>query len=200
MPDFAGCSRRRHLRRPPLPQRGRDEDLTTPQTGNLPTGFFQNDTSAITARNTVGASATSCAHRTTESGNALARDVPSRRRVGHPGSIDPMKGVAYVLMVQRSNSPNSDASDVRRAFQGLPHGHWRSGERPRLLSARRTTAACHGAAARQHDDATTRRRDETKILASHFDGLLPAGGAARRAVAGVRSGGSQAAVCSLRCL
>jgi hypothetical protein len=28
-----------------------------------------------------------------------------------------VKGVAYVLMVQRANFPNSDASDVRRAFQ-----------------------------------------------------------------------------------
>jgi CubicO group peptidase (beta-lactamase class C family) len=42
---------------------------------------------------------------------------------GHGGAygtqawIDPTKGVAYVLMVQRSNFPNSDASDVRRAFQ-----------------------------------------------------------------------------------
>ena len=42
---------------------------------------------------------------------------------GHGGAwgtqawIDPLKGVAYVLMVQRSNFPNSDASDVRRVFQ-----------------------------------------------------------------------------------
>jgi CubicO group peptidase (beta-lactamase class C family) len=42
---------------------------------------------------------------------------------GHGGAwgtqawIDPVKGVAYVLMVQRSNFPNSDASDVRRSFQ-----------------------------------------------------------------------------------
>ena len=42
---------------------------------------------------------------------------------GHGGAwgtqawVDPVKGVAYVLMVQRSNFPNSDASDVRRAFQ-----------------------------------------------------------------------------------
>jgi CubicO group peptidase (beta-lactamase class C family) len=42
---------------------------------------------------------------------------------GHGGAwgtqawIDPGKGVAYVLMVQRSNFPNSDASEVRRAFQ-----------------------------------------------------------------------------------
>ena len=42
---------------------------------------------------------------------------------GHGGAwgtqawIDPVKGVAYVLMLQRSNFPNSDASDVRREFQ-----------------------------------------------------------------------------------
>jgi CubicO group peptidase (beta-lactamase class C family) len=42
---------------------------------------------------------------------------------GHGGAwgtqawIDPVKGVAYILMVQRSNFPNSDASDVRGAFQ-----------------------------------------------------------------------------------
>jgi CubicO group peptidase (beta-lactamase class C family) len=42
---------------------------------------------------------------------------------GHGGAygtqawIDPHKGVAYILMVQRQNFPNSDASDVRKAFQ-----------------------------------------------------------------------------------
>jgi CubicO group peptidase (beta-lactamase class C family) len=42
---------------------------------------------------------------------------------GHGGAwgtqawIEPVKGAAYVLMVQRANFPNSDASDVRRAFQ-----------------------------------------------------------------------------------
>jgi CubicO group peptidase (beta-lactamase class C family) len=42
---------------------------------------------------------------------------------GHGGAwgtqawIDPVKGVAYILMVQRSNFPNSDASVVRLAFQ-----------------------------------------------------------------------------------
>ena len=44
-------------------------------------------------------------------------------RYGHGGAwgtqawIDPVKGVAYILMIQRSGLPNSDASDVRRAFQ-----------------------------------------------------------------------------------
>lgn len=42
---------------------------------------------------------------------------------GHGGAwgtqawIDPEKQAAYILMVQRSNFPNSDASDLRRAFQ-----------------------------------------------------------------------------------
>jgi CubicO group peptidase (beta-lactamase class C family) len=42
---------------------------------------------------------------------------------GHGGAygtqawIDPVKGVAYILMTQRANFPNSDASDVRKAFQ-----------------------------------------------------------------------------------
>ena len=39
------------------------------------------------------------------------------RSWGTQAWVDPIKGVAYVLMVQRSNFPNSDASDVRRVFQ-----------------------------------------------------------------------------------
>ena len=47
---------------------------------------------------------------------------------GHGGAygtqawIDPVKKVAYVLMVQRANFPNSDASDVRKAFQDAAAG------------------------------------------------------------------------------
>ena len=37
--------------------------------------------------------------------------------IEHARRIDPVRGVAYILMVQRTNFPNSDASDVRRAFQ-----------------------------------------------------------------------------------
>jgi hypothetical protein len=50
-------------------------------------------------------------------------EVLSAGSFGHGGAwgtqawVDPVKGVAYVLMVQRANFPNSDASDVRRAFQ-----------------------------------------------------------------------------------
>ena len=44
---------------------------------------------------------------------------------GHGGAygtqawIDPIKGRGYILMVQRANFPNSDASDLRRQFQDL---------------------------------------------------------------------------------
>ncbi len=47
---------------------------------------------------------------------------------GHGGAfgtqawIDPVKGVAYVLMVQRANFPNSDNSDVRNVFQEAAAG------------------------------------------------------------------------------
>ena len=50
-------------------------------------------------------------------------EVLSPGSFGHGGAwgtqawIDPVKGVAYLLMVQRANFPNSDASDVRAAFQ-----------------------------------------------------------------------------------
>jgi CubicO group peptidase (beta-lactamase class C family) len=35
---------------------------------------------------------------------------------GTQGWIDPQTGLIYVMMVQRANFPNGDASDVRRAF------------------------------------------------------------------------------------
>ena len=47
---------------------------------------------------------------------------------GHGGAygtqawIDPVKKRAYILMVQRSNFPNADGSDVRRAFQAAAAG------------------------------------------------------------------------------
>ncbi len=93
--------------------------LTTPQTGDLPTGFFQNDTFGRHGTN-YGWGIATCVLRAPHEG------VPamlSPGTYGHGGAwgtqawIDPAKGVAYVLMVQRSNFPNSDASEVRRAFQ-----------------------------------------------------------------------------------
>ena len=93
--------------------------LTTPQTGDLPTGFFQNGPPGNLGLN-YGWGLGTCILRQPHAGVAAMLPHGS---YGHGGAwgtqawIDPVKGVAYVLMVQRSNFPNSDASEVRRAFQ-----------------------------------------------------------------------------------
>ena len=93
--------------------------LNTPQTGDLPTGFFQNDISGQYGKH-YGWGLGTCILRTPHEGVAAMLSPGS---FGHGGAwgtqawIDPVRGVAYVLMVQRANFPNSDASEVRRAFQ-----------------------------------------------------------------------------------
>ncbi len=93
--------------------------LATPQTGDLPTGFFQNDTFGKRGANYGWGLGTSIL-RTPHEGVAAMLSPGS---FGHGGAwgtqawVDPVKGFAYVLMVQRANFPNSDASDVRRVFQ-----------------------------------------------------------------------------------
>ncbi len=93
--------------------------LTTPQTGDLPTGFFQGDTYGNRGMN-YGWGIATCVLRAPHEGVAA---MLSPGTYGHGGAwgtqawIDPVKGVAYILMVQRSNFPNSDASSVRRNFQ-----------------------------------------------------------------------------------
>jgi CubicO group peptidase (beta-lactamase class C family) len=93
--------------------------LSTPETGALPTGFFQNATFGNRGTNYSWGIGT-CILNTPHEGVAA---MLSPGTFGHGGAwgtqawIDPVKGVAYVLMVQRSNFPNSDASDVRRDFQ-----------------------------------------------------------------------------------
>ena len=93
--------------------------LSTPQTGDLPTGFFQNDTNGNRGAN-YGWGIGTCVLRTPHDGVA---SMLSPGSYGHGGAwgtqawVDPVKGVGYVLMVQRSNFPNSDASDVRKEFQ-----------------------------------------------------------------------------------
>ena len=93
--------------------------LTTPQTGDLPTGFFQSDAWGNRGTNYGWGIATSIL-KTPHDGVA---SMLAARTYGHGGAwgtqawIDPVKGVAYILMIQRSASPNSDGSDVRRAFQ-----------------------------------------------------------------------------------
>lgn len=93
--------------------------LSTPQTGDLHTGFFQNAPFGNFGANYGWGIGTSIL-RTPHEGVAAMLSPGS---YGHGGAwgtqawIDPVKGVAYVLMVQRSNFPNSDASPVRGAFQ-----------------------------------------------------------------------------------
>ncbi|MBI2948263.1 MAG: beta-lactamase family protein [Verrucomicrobia bacterium] len=93
--------------------------LSTPQTGDLPTGFFQSDAFGKRGMN-YGWGIGTCVLRAPHEGVAA---MLSPGTYGHGGAwgtqawIDPTKGVAYILMVQRSNFPNSDASDVRREFQ-----------------------------------------------------------------------------------
>lgn len=94
--------------------------LATPQTpDSMPVGFFQNDTYGQHGAK-YGWGLGTCILRTPHEGAAA---MLSPGTFGHGGAwgtqawVDPVKGVAYVLMVQRANFPNSDASEVRRAFQ-----------------------------------------------------------------------------------
>ena len=93
--------------------------LSSPQTGDLPTGFFQNEAFGNRGAN-YGWGLGTCVLREPHPGVA---SMLSPGSFGHGGAwgtqawIDPSKGLAYVLMVQRSNFPNSDASGVREAFQ-----------------------------------------------------------------------------------
>ena len=93
--------------------------LSTVQTGEIPCGFFQNDTFGNRGKN-YGWGIGTCILREPHEGVA---EVLSPGSFGHGGAwgtqawIDPVKGLIYVLMVQRANFPNGDASDVRRVFQ-----------------------------------------------------------------------------------
>ena len=93
--------------------------LSTVQTGELPTGFFQSAEFGQRGLN-YGWGLGACVLRQPHEGVAA---MLSPGAFGHGGAwgtqawIDPVRNVAYVLMVQRANFPNSDASDVRRRFQ-----------------------------------------------------------------------------------
>ncbi len=93
--------------------------LTAVQTGALPCGFFQSTNFGNHGAN-YGWGIGTCVLRKPHEGVAA---MLSPGTFGHGGAwgtqawIDPVRGVAYVLMVQRSNFPNSDASGVRQAFQ-----------------------------------------------------------------------------------
>ena len=83
--------------------------MSTIQTGDLKTGF--------TAGNGWGLGV--CVVREPQGVTAML----SPGTFGHGGAygtqawIDPVKNLVYVLMIQRSNLKDSDASDVRYAFQ-----------------------------------------------------------------------------------
>jgi CubicO group peptidase (beta-lactamase class C family) len=93
--------------------------LSTVQTGDLPCGFFQSPEFGSRGAH-YGWGIGTCILRQPHEGVA---SMLSPGTFGHGGAwgtqawIDPVRGVAYILMVQRANFPNSDASDVRRAFQ-----------------------------------------------------------------------------------
>ena len=104
--------------------------LMTPQTGDLPCGFMQSAEFGNRGTN-YGWGIGTCVLRAPHEGVAA---MLSPGTFGHGGAwgtqawMDPVRGVAYILMVQRSNFGNADASDVRRAFQqaaadALAHSH-----------------------------------------------------------------------------
>lgn len=83
--------------------------MTSPQTGDIKTGFTEGNSWGLgwcVVRQPQGVS-----------------EMLSPGTFGHGGAygtqawIDPRKNAVYILMVQRSNFPNSDNSDVRRVFQ-----------------------------------------------------------------------------------
>jgi CubicO group peptidase (beta-lactamase class C family) len=93
--------------------------LTTVRTGALPTGFFQDPAQGSRGTN-YGWGIGTCILRAPHPGVAA---MLSPGTFGHGGAwgtqawIDPVRGVAYILMTQRSHLGNSDGSNIRRAFQ-----------------------------------------------------------------------------------
>jgi CubicO group peptidase (beta-lactamase class C family) len=93
--------------------------MMTVQTGDLPAGFLQSAEYGQRGTN-YGWGIGTCILRAPHPGVAA---MLSPGTFGHGGAwgtqawIDPVRGAAYVLMVQRPNAGNADASDVRRAFQ-----------------------------------------------------------------------------------
>jgi CubicO group peptidase (beta-lactamase class C family) len=85
------------------------EQMTSIQTGELKTGFTEGN----------GWGLGWCVVRKPQG----VTEALSSGSHGHGGAygtqawIDPQEKRVYVLMVQRANFPNADASDVRRAFQ-----------------------------------------------------------------------------------
>jgi CubicO group peptidase (beta-lactamase class C family) len=95
--------------------------LTTVRTGDLACGFFQSPDVGNYGAN-YGWGIGTCILRAPHSGVA---SMLSPGTYGHGGAwgtqawIDPVRGIAYILMVQRPNSGNGDASNIRRDFQQI---------------------------------------------------------------------------------
>jgi CubicO group peptidase (beta-lactamase class C family) len=93
--------------------------LMTVQTGELPTGFFQSAQFGNHGTN-YGWGIGTCILRTPHEGVTA---MLSPGTFGHGGAwgtqawMDPVRGVAYVLMIQRPDIGNGDAGVVRRRFQ-----------------------------------------------------------------------------------
>ncbi len=93
--------------------------LQTVQTGDLRTGFFQSPASGDRGAN-YGWGIGTCVLRAPHPGVAA---MLSAGTFGHGGAwgtqawMDPARGVAFILMIERSDIGNSDGSEVRRAFQ-----------------------------------------------------------------------------------
>jgi CubicO group peptidase (beta-lactamase class C family) len=98
--------------------------LSTIQTGDIPTGFFQASEFGSHGTN-YGWGIGTCILRAPHEGVA---SMLSPGTFGHGGAwgtqawIDPTRGTAYILMIQRSDLKNSDASEIRRAFQQAAAG------------------------------------------------------------------------------
>lgn len=93
--------------------------LTTVQTGELPTGFLQSAEWGNRGTN-YGWGIGTCILRAPHPGVAA---MLSPGTFGHGGAwgtqawMDPVRGIGYVLMVQRADFGNSDGSELRRRFQ-----------------------------------------------------------------------------------
>lgn len=93
--------------------------LSSVHTGDLACGFFQQEEFGNHGKN-YGWGIGTCVLKEPHEGLA---EMLSPGAFGHGGAwgtqawIDPKKEIIYVLMVQRTNFPNSDASPVREAFQ-----------------------------------------------------------------------------------
>jgi CubicO group peptidase (beta-lactamase class C family) len=93
--------------------------MATAQTGDLPTGILQGPEYGHRGTN-YGWGLGTCVVKAPHPG---VTSMLSPGTFGHGGAwgtqawIDPIRGVAYILMVQRPNSGNSDASEIRRLFQ-----------------------------------------------------------------------------------